>query len=74
MFKGLIDPKKELEKLCKKKEQLLDIIHKTKQAMEVPDYNVKVPLDVQNSNKEKLINCEGELQRITDAIVALRTM
>ncbi|XP_034193074.1 valyl-tRNA synthetase [Osmia lignaria lignaria] len=74
LLKGLIDPKKELEKLCKKKEQLLDIIHKTKQAMEVPDYNVKVPLDVQNSNKEKLINSEGELKRITDAIVALQTM
>nr|XP_003700613.1 PREDICTED: valine--tRNA ligase isoform X1 [Megachile rotundata] len=74
LLKGLIDPKKELEKLCKKEEQLLDIINKTKQAMEVPDYNIKVPLDVQNSNKEKLLNSEGELQRITDAIAALRAM
>lgn len=73
-FKGLIDPKKELEKLGKKEEQLADIIRKTKLAMEVPDYNVKVPLDVQNSNKEKLINSEGELQRVTDALLALRTM
>ncbi|XP_053998029.1 valine--tRNA ligase [Hylaeus anthracinus] len=74
LLKGLIDPKKELEKLCKKKEQLVDVIQKINQAIEVPDYNVKVPLDVQNNNKEKLLNSEGELQRIADAITALRTM
>lgn len=74
MSKGLIDPKKELEKLSKKEEQLIDIIHKTKQAMEVPEYNVKVPLDIQNSNKEKLRNNEGELQRVIDALSVLRAM
>lgn len=74
MFKGLIDPKKELEKLSRKEEQLIDIIHKTKQAMEVPEYNVKVPLDIQNSNKEKLRNNEGELQRVIDALSVLRAM
>ena len=74
MSKGLIDPKKELEKLNKKEEQLIDIIHKTKQAMEVPEYNVKVPLDIQNSNKEKLRNNEGELQRVIDALSVLRAM
>ncbi|KZC14461.1 PREDICTED: valine--tRNA ligase [Dufourea novaeangliae] len=74
LLKGLIDPKKELEKLSKKEEQLADIVQKTKQAMEASDYNVKVPLDVQNSNKEKLTNSERELQRIIDAIAALRTM
>ncbi|CAK9815121.1 Valine--tRNA ligase [Anthophora plagiata] len=74
LLKGLIDPKKEIEKLSKKQEQLVDTIRKTKQAMEVPDYDVKVPLDVQNSNKEKLINSEGELQRIVDALSALQVM
>ncbi|XP_043252604.1 valine--tRNA ligase isoform X2 [Colletes gigas] len=74
LLKGLIDPNKELEKLGKKEEQLIDVIKRLKQAMEVPDYNVKVPLDVQNSNKEKLLNSEGELQRIADAIAALRTL
>ncbi|XP_043529235.1 valine--tRNA ligase isoform X1 [Frieseomelitta varia] len=74
LLKGLIDPKKELEKLSKKEEQLIDIIHKTKQAMEVPEYNVKVPLDIQNSNKEKLRNNEGELQRVIDALSVLRAM
>lgn len=74
LLKGLIDPKKELEKLCKRKEQLEDIIEKTRQAMQVPDYDAKVPLDVQNNNKEKMLNSEGELQRIIDAIAALKTM
>ncbi|KOC62310.1 Valine--tRNA ligase [Habropoda laboriosa] len=74
LLKGLIDPKKEIEKLSKKEEQLIDIIRKTKQAMEISDYNVKVPLDVQNSNKERLTNSEGELQRIIDALSALRAM
>ena len=74
MFKGLVDPEKELQKLCKKEEQLMEVVQKTKQAMEVPNYDVKVPLDVQDSNKEKLVNSEGELQRIADAIAALRSM
>lgn len=42
--------------------------------MEVPEYNVKVPLDIQNSNKEKLRNNEGELQRVIDALSVLRAM
>ncbi|CAL7941716.1 unnamed protein product [Xylocopa violacea] len=74
VLEGLIDTKKELEKLSKREMQLIDIIQNTKQAMEVPHYDTKVPLDVQNSNKEKLINSEGELQRITDALSALRAM
>ncbi|XP_076670453.1 valyl-tRNA synthetase isoform X1 [Andrena cerasifolii] len=74
LLKGLVDPEKELQKLCKKEEQLMEVIQKTKQAMEVPNYDVKVPLDVQDSNKEKLVNSEGELQRIADAIAALRSM
>lgn len=53
---------------------MTDIIQKTKQAMKVPDYNVRVPLDIQNSNKEKVLNSEGELQQIADAIAILRTM
>lgn len=42
--------------------------------MEIPDYNVKVPLDVQSSNTEKLIHNEGELQRIIDALSVLRAI
>jgi len=71
---GLIDSKKELEKLQKKKSQLIEIIQKLKQDLAVPDYNVKVPLDVQKNNEEKLVNNEDELQRIIDAIMILQTM
>ncbi|KAG7207193.1 hypothetical protein KM043_008878 [Ampulex compressa] len=74
LLKGLIDPKKELEKLTKKEEQLMDVIKKTKMAISIPDYSIKVPLDVQKSNKEKLDNSEGELQHIVDAMIALRAM
>jgi len=71
---GLIDPKKELEKLQKKKDHLIEVIQKLKQDLAIPDYDVKVPLDVQKNNKEKLANSEGELQRIIDAITILQTM
>ncbi|KAL0102785.1 hypothetical protein PUN28_018227 [Cardiocondyla obscurior] len=74
LLKGLIDPKKELEKLQKKEGQLIEIIQKLKQDIAVPDYDVKVPHDVQKSNKEKLINNEGELQRIIDAMMVLQTI
>ncbi|XP_077260883.1 valyl-tRNA synthetase [Temnothorax americanus] len=74
LLKGLIDPKKELEKLQKKEGQLVEIIQKLKQDLAVPDYDVKVPLDVQKNNKEKLANNEGELQRIIDAVMVLQTM
>ncbi|XP_012218114.1 valine--tRNA ligase [Linepithema humile] len=74
LLKGLIDPKKELEKLQKKQGQLNEIIQKLKQDLAVPDYDLKVPFDVQKNNKEKLTNTEGELQRIIDALVVLRTM
>lgn len=70
----MIDPKKELEKLQKKEGQLIEIIRKLKQDLAVPDYDVKVPLDVQKNNQEKLANNEGELQRISDAVIVLQTM
>ncbi|KAL6254260.1 hypothetical protein P5V15_014875 [Pogonomyrmex californicus] len=74
LLKGLIDPKKELEKLQKKEEQLLEIIQKLKQDLAIPNYDIKVPLDVQKNNKEKLTNSEGELQRIIDAVMVLQTI
>ncbi|XP_035731135.1 valine--tRNA ligase-like [Vespa mandarinia] len=74
LLKGLIDPKKELEKLKKKEVQLTEIIQNIKQAMSITDYYTKVPLDVQKSNEEKMTNSEGELQRIVDAITAVLTI
>ncbi|XP_020300510.1 valine--tRNA ligase isoform X2 [Pseudomyrmex gracilis] len=74
LLKGSIDSKKELEKLQKKERQLIETIQKLKQDLAVPDYDIKVPLDVQRNNTEKLANSEGELQRINDAVMLLRTM
>jgi len=70
----LIDPKKELEKLQKKEGQLIESIQTLKQDLTVLDYDVKVPLDIQKNNKEKLANYKAELQRIIDAIIILQTM
>ncbi|GAB1864380.1 Valine--tRNA ligase [Camponotus japonicus] len=74
LLKGLIDPKKELEKLKKKEGQLIEVIQKLKQDLAIPNYDTKVPLDIQKNNKEKLTNSEGELQRIIDALIVLQTM
>lgn len=49
-------------------------IKKLKQAMSSADYNVKVPAEVQETDKEKLLNSEGEMQRLIEAMEALRTM
>ncbi|XP_015600775.1 valine--tRNA ligase isoform X2 [Cephus cinctus] len=74
LLKGLVDPEKELEKLEKKNEYLVGTINKLKQAMVASDYSIKVPADVQASNQEKLVNSEGELERLCEAMEALRTM
>lgn len=74
VLKGLIDPVKELEKLGKKEDLLGGVIDKLKQAMAANDYATKVPVDVQTSNKEKLEISEGELERLTEAMQALRTL
>ena len=71
---GLIDPIKELEKLKKKEEQLSSTIQKLKQAMSSADYNVKVPAEVQVTDKEKLVTSEGEMERLIEAMESLKTM
>jgi len=53
---------------------LIEVVQKLKQDLAIPDYDVKVPLDIQKNNKEKLANSEGELQRIIDAVAILRTI
>lgn len=73
-MQGLIDPKKELEKLCKKKEQLHEVVQKLRQELSMSDYDVKVPESVRESNMIKLSNSDGELIRIDDAIAILQAM
>lgn len=58
----------------KKKESLDSIVQKLKKAMASADYEVKVPVDVRTANSEKLINSEGELDRLGEAMEALKLM
>nr|CAD7454031.1 unnamed protein product [Timema tahoe] len=74
LLKGLIEPAKELSKLVKKRETLEQQVTKLNQAMSAADYQVKVPVEVRQTNSEKLIASEGELSRLQAAMVALKTM
>uniref|UniRef100_A0A646QHV5 Valine--tRNA ligase n=1 Tax=Hemiscolopendra marginata TaxID=943146 RepID=A0A646QHV5_9MYRI len=74
MLKGLINPTKEIEKLNSKQEKLTSQLNKLVASTKVPDYEVKVPLDVRNSNTEKVLQYEGELDRLCEAIKTLKTM
>lgn len=42
--------------------------------MSSEDYQIKVPAEVQETDKEKLQNSEGEMQRLTEAMEALKTI
>lgn len=70
----MINPQKELEKLKKKEEQLTSTINKLKQVISNADYNMKVPINVQANDKEKLLNSEGELEKLNEAMEALLTL
>ncbi|XP_015517085.1 valine--tRNA ligase isoform X2 [Neodiprion lecontei] len=74
LLKGLVDPKKEFEKLGKKKGILTESINKLEQAMSAVDYSTKVPADVQLANTEKLTSSKGELERLVEAMDALQLM
>lgn len=63
-----------MEKLRKKEEQLSLTINKLKQVISNADYSVKVPVDVQAIDKEKLQNSEGELEKLNEAMQALLTL
>ncbi|XP_075229848.1 valyl-tRNA synthetase isoform X2 [Lycorma delicatula] len=74
LLKGLIEPSKELQKLDKKKEGLEQTITRLNQAMSIEDYENKVPVDVQQTNTERLEQAQRELSRVTDAMAALKLM
>lgn len=73
-LQGLIEPSKELQKLDKKKEGLEQTITRLNQAMSIEDYENKVPVDVQQTNTERLEQAQRELSRVTDAMAALKLM
>lgn len=74
LFQGLIDPQKEITKLEKKKETLSQTINKLQQAMAAEDYTTKVPADVQKTNSEKLLQSQGEIERLQAAVETLKLM
>lgn len=74
LLKGLIQVDKELQKLEKQKNQLIQTIDKLNQAMNSNDYATKVPVDIQQSNKDKLSATEAEMTRITSAMESLKLM
>lgn len=71
---GLIDTTKEVEKLKKKSDLLTQTVEKLQKSMSVPDYEVKVPEDVKDANKEKLKQSQDELDRLAEAIGVLKIM
>merc|ERR1711890_66709 len=74
VLKGLIDPAKEVEKLEKKRAALRLQLEKLQKAVQVPDYEKKVPEDVRKANAEKLTQTDSEIHRLADAMAALSTI
>lgn len=73
-LEGLIDVQKEKTRITglveKKRQQLV----KLQEGMVVPNYTEKVPLAVQETNKEKEGELEAELQQLDAAFATLSTM
>lgn len=74
LLKGLIQVDKELQKLEKKKAQLVQTVEKLNQAIQASDYATKVPAEVQQSNAEKYEQSKTEIERITAAMETLKLM
>lgn len=74
LLKGIIEADKEIGKLEKKREQLQQTIIKLQQKMSVADYEKKVPQSIQEDNTETLKQSEVEVDRIGQAIEALKLM
>lgn len=74
LLRGLIQVDKELKKLEKKKSQLTQAVEKLQQAIQAGDYTTKVPIEVQQTNTEKLQQSEAEIARISAAMNTLKLM
>lgn len=74
LLRGLIQVDKELQKLEKKKNQLIQTVEKLNQATQASDYATKVPIEVQQTNAEKLDQSKTEIERITAAMETLKVM
>jgi valyl-tRNA synthetase len=74
MLKGIIDAAKEVEKLEKKSTQLKNQYDKLIKAQQVQGYDTKVPEDIRLANTEKCQQTQKEVERLVDAIAALKTL
>ena len=72
--KGMIDVKKEVERLEKKVGQLEGMMTKIKQKMSVKGYEEKVPEEVRKENKEKLETTTHEINTLKECIKDLQKM
>ena len=73
-LKGLIEPTKEVEKLTKKRAALEAQKDKLIKAAKVAGYEQKVPEDVRKANNEKIKQSETEIQRLGEAIDAIKAL
>ncbi len=71
LLSGLINSKKEEEKLAKKRGQLRVQLEKLEGKAKAPSYE-KVPEEVRKTNEEKVAQTETEIQRLGEAILALK--
>ncbi|KAJ8922358.1 hypothetical protein NQ315_004301 [Exocentrus adspersus] len=72
LLKGLIDPSKEIGKIQKKLDFLQGTKERVTKAMSAADYEVKVPVEVQQANVEKLNQTCTEITRLEAALRSLR--
>lgn len=68
----MIDTPKEIEKLNKKSDLLTQTVEKLHKAMNIANYETKVPEDIRHTNKEKLKQSQDELDRLSEAIEVLK--
>lgn len=74
LLKGLVEADKEIAKLQKKSDQLVQTVGKLTQAIQAADYATKVPAEVQEANETKLSESRAEIERIAAAIETLKLM
>ena len=73
-LKGQIDVEKERERIKSKKEKICSAISRLKSSREKSDYSEKVPVTVQEANRDKLSTAITELQKLEIMERSLETM
>eukprot|EP00744_Colponema_vietnamica_P001718 GILI01002816.1.p1 GENE.GILI01002816.1~~GILI01002816.1.p1 ORF type:complete len:973 (-),score=377.56 GILI01002816.1:248-3166(-) len=71
MVRGLIDVAAETAKLSKKKTVAQTALEQLKKKMTIPDYENKVPANIQEKNSQQLAALEAEIAAIDSAVAGL---